>query len=323
MERMTDPTSRALTLLGLLESRPVWAGPELAQRLGVTERTVRRDIDRLRGLGYRVHADSGAGGGYSLGRGQVLPPLLLDEDEAVAVTVALASAALAGGGHAEPALRAMSKLDALMPGPLRHRLSALRTAAPDPLGGGPVLDAAVLLPCADAVRRSVRLTFDYRDRHGVVSARRVEPHRLATRRRRWWLLAYDLDRQDWRTFRLDRMSDPVAGEWRFVPRADVQDAAARLDRPPPPQAWRHRVQVRIAAPLAQVVAGMPALADSLVGLGSEATEFVTGADDPASAAGWLARLPWDFEVVADEAVRAAVVRLGVQLGSAGGELRGP
>lgn len=313
MGAMTDPTSRALRLLGLLEARAVWTGAELAERLGVTSRTLRRDVDRLRTLGYVVEADPGPGGGYALGRGQVVPPLLLDEDQAVAVTLALTRAAHAGDGvAAESALRALATLDALMPADLRHRLEGLRAASTVGAGDGPPVGPE-LLACADAVRRRVRLTFGYRDRRGARTERRVEPHRLVARARAWLLVAHDLDRDDWRTFRVDRIVDPAVGTWAFTPRPDLAEALARLDEPTPPEAWRHRVSVRVHAPLESVRASLPAAAGRLTALDARTTAFETGADDPAEAARWLALLGHEFEVLGDEPVRAAVAALADRL----------
>lgn len=315
---MTDPTSRALTLLGLLERQALWSGRDLADRLGVTTRTVRRDVARLRALGYCVDTAPGEGGGYRLGRGQVLPPLLLDDDEATAATVALTGVVLGGQGvQAEAALRALAKLDAVTPPPLRRRLDVLRQAVslPERADG---LDADLLLRCADAVHRSLRLTFTYVDRHGARTLRTVEPHRLLARGRSWRLLAFDLGRDDWRVFRLDRMSAASVGTWRFGPRSDLEQALARVDEPVPAHAWRHEVRIRIAAPPSEVAASLPRLAGRLVAVDEETTEFVSGADDPTEAAMWLARLDYDFTVTSGEEIRAAVRALGARLVRAAG-----
>ncbi|WP_040160768.1 helix-turn-helix transcriptional regulator [Nigerium massiliense] len=310
---MSDPTTRALTLLGLLESRATWAGPELAERLGVTTRTVRRDVERLRSLGYTVDAEAGAEGGYSLGRGQVLPPLLLDEEEAVAVTLGLVAEAVQRVGvHSEAAQRALTKIDGVTPGPLRHRLRGLRDALVLP-SGPPVVDGDLLMTCADAVRRQVRLTFGYTDRRGVVTTRTVEPHRLVSRGRGWVLVAWDRDRADWRTFRLDRLRDAEVTTWRFSPRPGLDAALARLDGPMPASAWRHRVVVHVHAPLAAVAASLPTEVPRLRALDEHTTEFTSGADDPATAARWIAAIDHEITVVGDEAIRAAVGSLAARL----------
>ncbi|MDO5067565.1 MAG: WYL domain-containing protein [Propionibacteriaceae bacterium] len=310
---MTDPTSRALSLLGLLESRSVWTGAELAERLGVTSRTLRRDVERLRDLGYVVEADPGPGGGYALGRGQVVPPLLLDEEQAVAVTLALTRAAQATTGpEAEAALRALSTIDAITPSALRHRLASLRESSTvTPLGEGP--STQLLLTSADAIHRRLRLRFGYRDRHGTETARHVEPHRMVARARSWLLIAFDLDRDDWRTFRIDRMREAEVSTWRFVPRPGLEQVLAGLDDPVPPSAWRHQVEVHIHAPHAQVQAALPRGAGQLRPLDENTTEFLAGSDDPTTAACWLARLGFDFTLLGDDDVVAAVADLAERL----------
>ncbi|GAA3654557.1 hypothetical protein GCM10022224_016910 [Nonomuraea antimicrobica] len=182
-------TERVLTLLGLLQQRPVWTGPELADRLGVTPRTVRRDVERLCTLGYQEHVGQSVGGGYQLGQGQDLPPLLLDDEEAIATAVSLltgAGGALAGVGDA--ALRALTKLDRVLPTRLRHEVRALPSSMESFGAGRTPVDSD----------------------------------------RRWYLLAYDLDRDYWRSFRLDRMTEVSARTWRFHPRA-----GAAGQEPPP------------------------------------------------------------------------------------------
>lgn len=315
---MTDPTSRALSLLSLLQARPFWRGEDLAAELDVTPRTLRRDVGRLRRLGYTVDADAGPGGGYSLGRGGALPPLTLDEEQAVAVTLALTRAAGDGGSpHAEAALRALRTIDAVTPARIRERLRGLRGVSemdlppnPDPAES---LDVADLLTCADAIRRTLCLTFAYTDRHGASTERRVEPHWLVPVNGRWMLVAFDLDREDWRTFRLDRLREPAVGTWLFVPRAGGDEVLSRLDEPAPPSAWRHEVTVRIHAPVDEVAAHLPRLAGHLRPLGDGETELRTGGDDPDNAARWLAMLGHDFTVAGDQEVVDAVGRLARRL----------
>lgn len=310
---MTDPTSRTLSLLGLLENRPVWTGTELAARLQVSDRTLRRDVERLRSLGYVVEADPGPGGGYALGRGQVVPPLLFDEEQAVAVTLALTRAAQATPGpEAETALRALATVDALMPSALRHRLAAFRESSTvTATGEGP--DPQLLLTCADAIRRQLRLNFSYRDRHGTTTTRSVEPHRLVARNSSWLLIAHDPDRDDWRTFRVDRMRQPQVSTWRFTLRPDLAQVLAGLDDPVPPSAWRHQVTVHIHAPCDRVRAVVPHGAGQLRAVDDSTTEFLSGAEDPHHAACWLARLEFDFTVLGDVEVVAAVAQLGNRL----------
>jgi predicted DNA-binding transcriptional regulator YafY len=226
---MPDPTARVLALLSLLESRRYWPGIELAERLEVSERTLRRDVDRLRELGYPVLAARGVGGGYQLAPGAALPPLVLDDEEAVALVVGLHSAAdNAVAGVAEASVRALAKTLTLLPPRLRRRADALRATTVF----APWRDAAhtirpdVLDVVAGACHDLVRLAFSYSARDATETERYVEPYRLVVLWRRWYLLAHDIDRDDWRTFRLDRMSEPRATVATFTPRELPDDPAA-------------------------------------------------------------------------------------------------
>jgi predicted DNA-binding transcriptional regulator YafY len=224
---MLETSARLLRLLSLLQSRRDWTGPDLAERLQVTARTVRRDVERLRTLGYPVHATSGTAGGYRLGAGAALPPLLLDDEEAVAVALCLRTGA--GGsveGIEETSVRALAKLEQVLPSRLRHRVQAMQ-AVTMPTGGSPAMVGQdVLTVIGAACRDREQLRFDYRDHGGTASRRTVEPYRLVHYGRRWYLLAYDIDRDDWRTFRIDRIEPrPPAGP-RFTPRELPEDAAA-------------------------------------------------------------------------------------------------
>ena len=229
---MSETTSRVLQLLGLLQSRRVWTGEELAERLGVTTRSVRRDVERLRDLGYPVHASKGHGGGYQLGAGAALPPLLLDPDEAVAMAVCLRLAA--GGsvaGVGESALRALSKLDQVMPSRLRSQVLGVHDATVTLAwnsADSPV-EPDVLMTLARACRDREHVSASYVDRAGSATERRLEPYQLVTTGKRWYLLAFDRDRQDWRSLRLDRMDDVRAVGSTFVAR-EAPDAAAYVQR---------------------------------------------------------------------------------------------
>lgn len=207
-EVMSDTTSRALTLLNLLQTHRHWPGTELARRLGVTQRTVRRDVDRLRELGYRVESTPGAAGGYRLEAGSAVPPLLLTDDEAVTMAIGLRVAAtqqLLGGS--EVTLTALAKLEQVLPAPLRRRVNALAASVqPTRIGDAPAVSPVVLGEIALAARDTERLRLRYTDSQGVESTRRVEPHALSPADRRWYLLCWDLDREDWRTFRVDRIA---------------------------------------------------------------------------------------------------------------------
>jgi predicted DNA-binding transcriptional regulator YafY len=204
-----DPAGRLLELLALFGARSWWTGDELARRLEVTERTLRRDVTRLRVLGYPIDATTGPNGGYRLGVGGRLPPLVLDDDEAVAVAVALRQAAgSAGTGMEAAALTALTKLDQVLPVRLRERVVAVRTVTVDLRNLRlPPADIDALINVALACRRPERLRFTYEANDGQVTRRLVEPYRLVTTDRRWYLVAYDTDRQAWRTFRVDRLSE--------------------------------------------------------------------------------------------------------------------
>ncbi len=229
-----DPTRRALHLLSLLQTHRLWRGSELAERLEVTERTVRRDIDRLRDLGYPVDATPGAHGGYRLATGAHLPPLVLDDDEAVAVAVGLRSAAGAAiSGIEEASLQALAKIEQLLPDRLRRRVSALDSSVTSirwPPSDTGVIDSDSLAVLASACRDHEEVRFDYRRRDGEDSRRLVEPHQMVTAGRRWYLVAWDLRRDDWRTFRLDRLNDAARAGRRFtareIPGGDAADFVA-------------------------------------------------------------------------------------------------
>ena len=216
--QMLDTSARLLRLLSLLQSRPDWTGPELAERLGVTTRTIRNDIGRLRELDYPVDARAGVAGGYRLGRGASLPPLLLDDEEAVAVAVGLRTAAgSAVSGIEDASVRALMKLQQVLPSRLRHRTRAFEAAVQAPVPG-PLVDAEVLTLLASACRDREVVRFDYRAHDGRSARRRTEPYRLVSHHRRWYLVAWDLDRDDWRTFRLDRVTPRTPTGPRFAPR---------------------------------------------------------------------------------------------------------
>ncbi|WP_405830531.1 helix-turn-helix transcriptional regulator [Streptomyces sp. NBC_00105] len=223
---MTDTPARLLSLLSLLQTPREWPGSELAQRLRVSSRTIRRDIERLRDLGYPVEATLGAEGGYRLVAGAAMPPLLLDDEEAVAIAVGLR----AGAGHAiegvdEASVRALAKLEQVLPSRLRHRVSALQSATIAlTRGDGASVDPRTLTVMASAVAGRERLRFAYRAGDGAESRRLVEPYRLVSTGSRWYLVAYDLEREDWRTFRVDRVSEAFATGARFAARALPMDA---------------------------------------------------------------------------------------------------
>ncbi|MER5763799.1 transcriptional regulator [Streptomyces sp. NPDC002082] len=229
---MTDTPARLLSLLSLLQTPREWPGSELAERLRVSARTIRRDIDRLRELGYPVEATLGAEGGYRLVAGAAMPPLVLDDEEAVAIAVGLR----AGAGHAiegveEASVRALAKLEQVLPGRLRRRVGALQSATVAVArGDGARVDPRTLTAIASAVAGPERLRFAYLARDGAASRRLVEPYRLVSTGSRWYLVAYDMERGDWRTFRVDRVSEPCATGVRFVKRELPMDAVEFVRR---------------------------------------------------------------------------------------------
>ena len=221
---MSDPTARALRLLSLLQTHRSWPGRELRQRLGVSDRTLRRDVDRLRELGYEVHARPGVDGGYQLAAGTRLPPLLLDDDEAVAIAVGLRVAAVQGLGE-HTALSALVKLEQMLPAHLRRRVSALQEYAVAAGGRGMSVDPDLIAELALACRDHERVRFAYVSGLDVESSRNVEPHTLVSNGPRWYLVCWDVERADWRTFRLDRMSRLLRTGARFTARElPVEDA---------------------------------------------------------------------------------------------------
>ncbi|MBL0887844.1 helix-turn-helix transcriptional regulator [Myceligenerans indicum] len=290
-------TERVLALLGLLQERRVWTGPELAARMRVTTRTVRRDVDRLRALGYPVHASHGAGGGYQLGAGQVLPPLLLDDEEVIAVAAAL----LAGAGGAEPggeaALRTLTKLDQVLPSRLRDDVRALAESV-ESFGQVRLrADPDVLMVTARACRDGVELAFDYRARDGTSGPRRVEPVRLVASERQWYLLAFDRDREAWRTFRVDRMSQVRARTWRFRPREILEGAAAYVQRSVAERVYPRRARFLVHAGADVVRPRIPASAAVVRERDTETCEIQAGGHDLDLLLLHVTLLGYEFEVL--------------------------
>ncbi|MFE3070926.1 helix-turn-helix transcriptional regulator [Streptomyces sp. NPDC059247] len=257
---MTDTPARLLNLLSLLQTPREWPGSELAERLAVSPRTIRRDVDRLRDLGYPVEATLGAVGGYRLVAGTAMPPLLLDDEEAVAIAVGLR----AGAGHAiegveEASVRALAKLEQVLPARLRHRVSTLQNATiPLTRGDGATVAPATLTTLAAAVTGREKLRFGYRAGDGAETKRLVEPYRLVSTGHRWYLVAYDLGRDDWRTFRVDRVSDPLATGARFSPRElPAGDAAQLLARSMSRAQPELELDIAFEAPAGSVAARLP------------------------------------------------------------------
>lgn len=314
----SETTGRVLQLLGLLQSRRTWTGEELAERLGVTTRSVRRDIERLRELGYPVQASKGQGGGYQLGAGAALPPLLLDPDEAVAMAVCLRLAA--GGsvaGVGESALRALSKLDQVMPARLRSQVSAVHDATVT-LGPNPSVspvEPEVLMVLARACRDREHVTTDYTDIRGNHTQRRLEPYQLVTTGRRWYLMAYDRDREDWRSLRLDRMSEVAARGTTFTSRK-APDAAEYVGRSISSSPYRYIARVRYHAPKEVVAQKFPPAAATVEADGPDACIVTAGADDPERMVLYFATVGHEFEVIEPPEVVAAVGAVATRLQAA-------
>ena len=306
-------TERVLRLLMLLQARAVWTGPELAERLGVTTRSVRRDVERLRALGYPVNATQGVGGGYQLGAGRALPPLLLDDQEAVAVAVSLRLAA--GGtvaGASEAALRTLAKLDQVMPPRLRGEVRAIQDATELLPGAAVEIDGEVLQRLARGCRDAVRVRFAYDAPGAERTSRTVEPERLVATGRRWYLLAWDVDRDDWRVFRLDRMADVTATTWRFRPR-NHPDPAGHVQRAVSTAPYNVRARVRVHAPAERVRAVVPAAAGTVTPLGDDSCLLETGADRAEVLAVHLGWIGATFEVLEPPALVTAVAELADRL----------
>lgn len=255
---MLSTSARLLRLASLLQSRRHWPGAALAEALGVDARTVRRDVDRLRELGYPVEASSGVGGGYALGRGAALPPLVLDDDEAVALAIALRAASASVGGIEATSLQLMGKLDQLMPTRLRRRATALHAVTLSLRSGLPLVDAGLLSDLATACRDCRSLRFGYRSHAGDTSQRHVQPLRLANYGRRWYLIAWDTDRSDWRSFRVDRLDGaPIPGAG-FTPRPVPPDVAARLESGIALAPFASRITLRLEGSVHELQAVLPA-----------------------------------------------------------------
>ena len=278
---MANGAGRLLDLLSLLQARRDWPGSTLAERLGVSERTIRRDVGRLRELGYPVESVSGPAGGYRLAAGTAMPPLLLDEEEAIAVAVGLRTAARASvAGIEETSVRALVKLEQVLPQHLRRRVAALASATIAAPSGGPTVDPQHLTTIAAACRDSECLGFEYRSRDGTESRRDVEPHSLVNLGRRWYLVAWDRRREDWRTFRIDRIERPAATGPRFAARTlPATDPAAFVEQRIAGGTSGYEARVTVHEPLQAVAARVPWIASALTPIDAERCEYRTSDDD--------------------------------------------
>jgi len=295
---VTTTSSRLLEMLSLLQARRDWPGNDLADRLEVSNRTIRRDIERLRRLGYPVESLTGPAGGYRLRAGSAMPPLLVDDEEAIAIAVGLRTAARASvAGIEEAAVRALVKLEQVLPSHLRRRVGALGAATVTLPVPGPTVDPQHLTLIAAACRDSERLRFGYRRRDGTDSRREVEPHSLVNHGRRWYLVAWDSRRDDWRTFRLDRLSNPAATGVRFAPRRlPANDAAAYVEQSITRAPNRFEARVVLHTPAEEITSRVPPYWGTITPIDARTCEYRTGDDDLAWLALRIAMLGVDFEI---------------------------
>ena len=316
---MTQSSSRLLQLLSLLQGRRDWPGRELADRLEVSPRTIRRDVERLRGLGYPMESLTGPAGGYRLRAGTAVPPLLLDDEEAIAIAVGLRTAARASvTGIEETSVRALVKLEQVLPAHLRRRVAALGSATVIQPSPGPTVDPQALTIIAAACRDSECVRFRYRRRDGAESRREVEPRSLVNQGRRWYLVAWDRARDDWRTFRVDRLSGPASTGVRFAPRRlPAKDAAAYVARSITEAPTRFEARVTLGAPLEEINPRLPAHWGSLTRIDESTCELRTRDDDLSWLALRIAMLGVDFEVHEPPELREELRVLAARLGRAG------
>lgn len=312
MTFMKETSARLLRLLSLLQTPRDWSGTELADRLDVDVRTVRRDIEKLRALGYPVHAVAGVAG-YRLGAGAQLPPLLLDDDEAIAVTIGLRTAA--GGtiaGIEESSLRALAKLEQVLPSRLRHRVATLEAATVTMPSGAPRIDPDVLTTLAAVIRDHHRLRFDYRTHDGAEGRRTTEPHRLVHTGRHWYLIGWDVDREDWRTYRVDRLTPRIPTGPRFTPR-EAPDPASFVARgvSTAPYRYQARITLHVAAEVAaERIAPTVGVIEAV---DAESCVLHTGSNSLDEIAVYVGLFGFDFEVHEPPAlvdhIRALTARL--------------
>lgn len=317
---MLSTSARLLRLASLLQSRRHWPGGALAEELGVDARTVRRDVDRLRELGYPVQASSGVGGGYALGRGADLPPLVLDDEEAVALAIALRAAGGSVGGIEATSLRLLGKLDQLMPTRLRRRATALHAVTLSVRSGLPLVDAGLLSELATTCRDARALRFAYRSHAGDASQRHVQPVRLANYGRRWYLIAWDIDRADWRSFRVDRMDKARATGDSFAPRAVPADVATRLERGIAFEPFACRITLRLQGSVDELQAVLPVWCGVLEPETASHSLLRVGADSPESLLAQVLMIGQDVELIEGDAMapelQRVLARMGTVFGSA-------
>ena len=309
-----DTAERLLTLLGLLEGRIDWTAEELARRLEVTTRTIRRDVTRLRDLGYPVEALAGPGGGYRLGAGGKMPPLLLDDEEALAVALGLrVSVTSAVGGLEDASLSAMSKLEHVLPPRLRGRLEDISDATTSmQRGSRSEVDHGALAVIAATIRKKERLRIGYVDNQGRGSERHLEPVRLVHTGRRWYLVAFDLDRDDWRTFRLDRVTDPVATGMRSRPRRGP-DPVDLVQRGITIEAWDFRATIQLGVSAEVAEREIAPTVGTIEPIDDDSSRLTIGADEIDWLVRYLLSLPFAFDVEEPSELRDSLALVGSDL----------
>lgn len=317
---MSETSGRLFRLLALLQARRFWSGAELASQLEVTERTIRRDVDRLRALGYPVASSTGVAGGYSLAAGSALPPLLLEDDEAVAIVLGLSSTAAGSvSGMEEAALRALAKLTQVLPARLSRRVEALHGAVDALTFGVAPVRADVLTSLAAGCRDHEQRRFRYEDAGGRATERTVEPHGLVHAGSRWYLVAFDTEREDWRTFRVDRIAGAVTAARRFTPReVPGGSAAAFVSRSVSTDAYTYRARVIVQAPLARLAARLSPLVAQLEPLDDDRCRLITGGATLDALAFHLALLGEPLEVEEPPELIARMRQLSERLAAASG-----
>jgi predicted DNA-binding transcriptional regulator YafY len=313
---VADPAVRLLRLLGLLQRRPKWSGADLAEHLGVEPRSIRRDIGRLRSLGYHVEGTPGASGGYRLTGGNDVPPMLFEDDEAMAVAVVLGlSAGSALPGIERSTLSALAKLDRLLPPRLSTQLNALRAATVSLVPPTEVVSTESLISLAQACDNNLLATFDYCARDGRQSERRVEPHRLVATDRRWYLVAFDLDRDDWRTFRVDRTSVVATPGHTFVPR-ELDDPAGMVAEAISTTLYEHRVLVRVESSAYELSRHIAPNEGVVSQVSDTRATVALGAENFKWLASYLIGLGFEFEVIEPVEFRQRMSELGRRLADA-------
>lgn len=295
---MLETSARLLKLLSLLQVRRDWTGPELAGRLSVDVRTIRRDVDKLRSLGYPVTSLPGAAGGYQLGAGAELPPLLLDDDEAVAVAVGLRTAANGSvAGIEETSIRALTKLEQVLPARLRRRVQALQAHTTPLQAAGPTVDSETLTIIAAACRDHQQLRFTYAPTQGEPARRLAEPQGLVHTGRRWYLVAWDVSKEDWRTFRVDRITEEPTLAARFTPREPPSESLGEfVSRQVASSVYTHQAVLTIHAPMQAVAERTTPMSAALEPIDENSCLMRTGADALERIVWHLLFLGFEFDV---------------------------